>query len=131
MEIMTLQELINEKNITVKEISERTGLSQALLSLLKNDKIAVSDKTNLIFKEAFKVELIDNNPLYIAEKKISSLSQEVKKTKQEQNQKNEYIKMQNNKNLVLEKILNMDSSFFSDNNVHKIYKTLRKITKEI
>lgn len=130
MEEYTLNNFLEESGLSMTKVADDTGLSLALLSLLKNEKIALSDKTITVFENTYNIRLIETNPLFIEKKKNQELIKEIQKHSEKEEEYFENCQLQINKDYYLKRILSLDVSVFNDKNLKKLYSALNKLIQE-
>lgn len=130
MQQMTINDFFTTNNYSVSEVSKKTGLSQALLSLLKNEKIPLSDKTIKIFEDCYQVTLVDSNPLFLAQKEIERLNSIIQEYSNNEKKHIAYQLQQVNKCYLIKNILSMNPKCFTDKNLKKFYSLISKINDD-
>lgn len=130
MEEYTLNNFLEESGLSMTKVADDTGLSLALISLIKNEKIALSDKTVKVFEDAYNIRLIETNPLFIEKRKNQELEKEIQKHSEKEEEYLENCQLQINKDYYLKRILSLDISIFNDKNLRKLYATLNKLIQE-
>lgn len=130
MEEYTLNNFLEEAGLSMTKVADDTGLSLALISLIKNEKIALSDKTVKVFEDTYNIRLIEANPLFIEKRKNQELEKEIQKHSEKEEKYLENCQLQINKDYYLKRILSLDISIFNDKNLRKLYSTLNKLIQE-